>query len=432
MKKTKRFTLTAILMTMLVFSMSILPVYAATTGTTSSKASSADSYYRTGRDFQYKCDYENAAKYYTAAVKAGSVPALLALGYLYEYGLGVPCDLNTANDYFVSTCKAGNPDGLAGIGSIYKNAGQYDKALEYYKAGMKYGSAHAYNQTGMLYCNGTGVKKDYAQAYACFKHAADMGCPEALANTGICFENGQGVKKDNNTALAYYKKAAEMGLYSANMNIARLYRNVNKDNKTAFSYVEKAANSGYIPAMTKIGAAYYDSGDYKNAFYYLKAAADKGTTDSDCYFDLGYIYDEGKGVTENNTNALYYYRKAAELGSLAAMYNMGCMYEYGDGVDKNITTAKEWYIKAANNGDDNSATALVRLSNAKDTKGNTITKEDVQNFSDGLGTASDWLDAVGDISEILGKDSLAESARKWAGRADKGSSVLDIISGFME
>ena len=54
---------------------------------------------------------------------------------------------------------------------------------------------------------------------------------------------------------------------------------------------------------------------------------------------IGYMYSEGLGVAENGTEAVKWFRKAAEQGYSIAYYNMGLMYELGNGVTKDMGEA---------------------------------------------------------------------------------------------
>ncbi|MDH3741664.1 MAG: caspase family protein [Hyphomicrobiales bacterium] len=63
-------------------------------------------------------------------------------------------------------------------------------------------------------------------------------------------------------------------------------------------------------------------------------------------FQLGRAHDANKKPTE----ALIWYRKAAEHGHAAAMYNLGVNYEGGDGVAKSYEQALRWYGRAADGG----------------------------------------------------------------------------------
>ncbi len=63
------------------------------------------------------------------------------------------------------------------------------------------------------------------------------------------------------------------------------------------------------------------------------------------------MYDEGKGVAQDNNQALRWYRKAADQGHTSAQYNLGVMYREGKGVAQDDKQAARWYRKAADQGD---------------------------------------------------------------------------------
>ena len=58
----------------------------------------------------------------------------------------------------------------------------------------------------------------------------------------------------------------------------------------------------------------------------------------------------GKGVTQNYSQATFWYKKAAIQGDGQGLYNLGLMYEYGEGVSKDLSEAKALYEKAAEQG----------------------------------------------------------------------------------
>ena len=62
------------------------------------------------------------------------------------------------------------------------------------------------------------------------------------------------------------------------------------------------------------------------------------------------MYQNGWGVTQDYSQAVYWFRKAAEQGNTEALASMGLMYLKGWGVPQNYDTALEWYGKAANQG----------------------------------------------------------------------------------
>ena len=73
--------------------------------------------------------------------------------------------------------------------------------------------------------------------------------------------------------------------------------------------------------------------------------------DATAQFTLGYMYKKGRGVTQNYTKAVMWYRRAAEQGHVGAQNNLGHMYEKGYGVSWDYAEAAKWYSKAAEQGD---------------------------------------------------------------------------------
>jgi TPR repeat protein len=65
----------------------------------------------------------------------------------------------------------------------------------------------------------------------------------------------------------------------------------------------------------------YDSGNYKEAFQLYMQEVDK--QDATAQHRLGWMYDNGKGVTQDYSKAAHYYTLAANQGFDAAQKNLG-------------------------------------------------------------------------------------------------------------
>jgi hypothetical protein len=63
--------------------------------------------------------------------------------------------------------------------------------------------------------------------------------------------------------------------------------------------------------------------------------------------NLGWMYDQGRGVERNYEEAARWYRRAAEQELPNAQFNLAAMYEAGFGVSQDINEAVRWYGKAA-------------------------------------------------------------------------------------
>ena len=66
------------------------------------------------------------------------------------------------------------------------------------------------------------------------------------------------------------------------------------------------------------------------------------------------MYSNGKGVPQDNAEAVKWYRLAAEQGYDKAQNYLGIMFELGDGVLQDNTMAHMWYNIASANGGDKS------------------------------------------------------------------------------
>ena len=97
----------------------------------------------------------------------------------------------------------------------------------------------------------------------------------------------------------------------------------------------------------------FERGDYTQAFV-LYTKYEK-YLDEEQYNFLGWMYENGEGVSKNIDKAIFYCRKSAEKGNLTAIYNLGCINQY---YLKNYEKAIYWYEKAAELGNFSSMTNL--------------------------------------------------------------------------
>lgn len=65
---------------------------------------------------------------------------------------------------------------------------------------------------------------------------------------------------------------------------------------------------------------------------------------------VGRAYDKGKGTSENQAEAVAWYRKALGYGNPLAAYLLGGMYDVGRGVPKDYKFAFRYYKEAADKG----------------------------------------------------------------------------------
>ncbi len=67
-------------------------------------------------------------------------------------------------------------------------------------------------------------------------------------------------------------------------------------------------------------------------------------------YNLGFMYNHGEGVPQDDAEAVKWYRKAAEQGNAGAQNNLGFMYRKGQGMPQDDAEAVGWWRKAAEQG----------------------------------------------------------------------------------
>ena len=96
------------------------------------------------------------------------------------------------------------------------------------------------------------------------------------------------------------------------------------------------------------GLAAYQRGDYATALQEWRPLAEQGDALAQQY--LGNMYATGRGVPENDAEAVKWYGKAAAQGHASAQFSLGLMYFNGEGVTENDAEAVKWFRKAAEQG----------------------------------------------------------------------------------
>ncbi len=93
------------------------------------------------------------------------------------------------------------------------------------------------------------------------------------------------------------------------------------------------------------GVAAYKLGVYAMALREWRPLAEQGAANAQ--YNLGLMYRKGRGVRQDDAEAVGWYRKAAEQGYAKAQYNLGVMYDNGEGVPQDDAQAHMWYNLAA-------------------------------------------------------------------------------------
>lgn len=139
-----------------------------------------------------------------------------------------------------------------------------------------------------------------------------------------------------------------------------------------FNSQMELAQSGNATAMYEVGRMYQRGRgvdvDINSAIIWYKKAAENKQINA--MAQLGILYYEGKDVKRDRKRAFKYFIEAAKGDEPSACYYLGIAYEKGHGVSRNVQLAIRWYKKAKSVGHyqaDNRLKALQAQNNTPST-----------------------------------------------------------------
>ena len=141
----------------------------------------------------------------------------------------------------------------------------------------KQGDPEAQYQAALWYYHGKiNIKKDWQKVFEYFSLAAQTGHTKALNALGALYRAGHGTPKDETKAFACYQKTAEQSDFEGMINLAVLYR-MQKEDKQAFDWLKKAADKGSPLGQRMLAEFYYagigtDANEQEGFKYYTLAA----------------------------------------------------------------------------------------------------------------------------------------------------------------
>lgn len=260
-------------------------------------------------------------------------------------------------------------------------------ALLYIQALMKGGTSQAFIEKLDI-----SKRQDNTAFNSSFKEANSLA--ERYTHTvngnkflGDTYLHGWGYDKDTNKALEYFKHSAESNDIYSQFAIAGIYEGRNNIQE-ALKWYDKLAGSGNAQATEKVrelkakmstpkppaprqqevtppqedtsthsamvrewyewGCEFLDSKNYSDALKYFRLAANENYAPAQD--KLGWMYQKGWGVKRDYSQAYDLYLKAANQGNNFAQASLGLLYYEGWGVQKDLEKSLTWYKKAAVQG----------------------------------------------------------------------------------
>lgn len=184
------------------------------------------------------------------------------------------------------------------------------------------------------------------EAILLYKKAIDLGSNAAILNLGEIYKDiGEYDKAERILTQGLYKE--DVIKSEALRKLGYLYSDVDfprNDRRKSKKYYLESVSLGDKWALNDLGMLYFHDKNYKEAFNYIKMAADENIPGG--INNLGALYQHGYGVKQDYAQAISLYEKSAKMGSPGGYFNLGGMYEHGDGVTQDDTKALEYYEQA--------------------------------------------------------------------------------------
>jgi serine/threonine protein kinase/TPR repeat protein len=192
-------------------------------------------------------------------------------------------------------------------------------ALRWFEAAAAKGNDHAKVQAGLVLSNRRG-EGDAARAFEYFKAAADNGNSEGKFTAGECYYLGKGTAVDVPKALELLQEAAAMHEPRAMDLLGTHFRRA-KDYQKARTYFEEATQLGFVRSMVNLGVLYLQGEGVTQNYQTAAALFKKGADRSDSYgmFFYAECLSEGKGVQKDAGAAADWAKKAAQAGNPLAI-----------------------------------------------------------------------------------------------------------------
>ena len=155
------------------------------------------------------------AEWYRKSAEAGNAQGMYYLALDYEYGTGVEQDDEEAKKRYRKAADEGCAPAQRRIGDYYVDEEKYKDAMRWYEKAAEQGDGASFNEIGLMYSNGNGVRQDVNKAFGWFQRSAEAGYGWGMYNLAHCYENGSGVQKNLKLAGEWYAKAADEGIEPA-------------------------------------------------------------------------------------------------------------------------------------------------------------------------------------------------------------------------
>lgn len=179
-------------------------------------------------------NFEQAFKWYKRSADLGDVVAMLNLAALYHDGLGTRKSKKQFDFWVKKAESTTDTESIKAIARYYADAGNFNRAIEFFNKAIALGDIGAFGDLGGLYFD----LESYKNAENCYRDGARMGDIQSMMGLGVV------VTPTNFEEAKYWlTKAANLGNSAALRLLGGLYFEY-KQYPQALRYYRKAINAG--------------------------------------------------------------------------------------------------------------------------------------------------------------------------------------------
>lgn len=319
------------------------------------------------------------------------------LGTYYSEGIGLSKDLAKGRALLQQSADAGFSYADLNL-AILKHQDQQGFVDELEKA-RQAGNNKAALLLADYYLLEANDPEKMKQARDIYQYLAEKGDRDGQLKLAFLLDRGLGGVANDEQAAQWYGLAAQQGQPAAQYLLAQMYQMGRIGKEPNYEQAKtwyQAAQSQYPQASVALGFVEETvDNNYASAQQHYAQAASGG--DATAQYNLGLIYENGKGTPVDNAKAkalfeqaaqqgyaramtqlaglyfkgvngvrddqqaLLWYKKAADLNENAALYQLGLFAETGVVTRLSLPDALNFYQKAADLGNDKAKLALARM-----------------------------------------------------------------------
>ncbi|ORY54848.1 uncharacterized protein BCR38DRAFT_453225 [Pseudomassariella vexata] len=280
----------------------------------------------------FKQNFDNAKKWFERGIKHGDAQSQWGLGIMLLKGHGMPIDVKRATALLKASADQEFTSAQVALGALHLDQGNADDlriANHYFEIASRYGNIEAQYYLAEMIHHGVGRDKTCNVALAYYKFVAERAEPliSPWAEANQAYADG-----DYELAFLDYVIAAEQGYEKAQNNVAYMLDPIQS----------RLPLPSWLKSQTPKSSLLQNSA---LALIYWTRSAIQSNIDS--LVKMGDYYLNGIGTEPAMERAAQCYTGASEyFQSAQALYNLGWMHENGVGLTQDFHLAKRYYDQA--------------------------------------------------------------------------------------